>query len=165
MQRMGDSIKILETEKNSVGSIHQVGKDDILFEIDRSPDTADFIQTEPHEDVDTTVDIQLTIMNRLKIDNDFSEGTFVDKFEVIQGNLYFKVTLPNKKSVMRRQEHFQKLRNIVAVKWGSFVPIMDPFNQKTNEMKLYMMNEFLRESFKYDFIVKSKEFQATFDPT
>lgn len=59
---------------------------------------------------------------------------------------------------MRRVEHFQKFRNIVAVKWGAFVPVMDPFNQKTNELKIFMMNEFLRECFKYEFIVKTKEF-------
>jgi hypothetical protein len=42
---------------------------------------------------------------------------------------------------------------------------MDPFSQRTNEMKMVMMNEFLRECFKYDFIIKTKEFQQTFDPS
>lgn len=104
-------------------------------------------------------------MGGLKIDPDFVDATFIEKFEITQGNLFFQVTLPNKKTVMRRQEHFQKLRNVIAVKWGAFVPIMDAFNQKTNEMKMYMINEFMKECFKYEFIVKTKEFQVSFDPS
>lgn len=165
MHRMAASIQI----SDKGGSIQQQqhlhipASQDLLFEIEIEPNTANF--NDDDEETNTTVDIQLTILNGLKIDDDYISGTFVDKFEITSGNLYFRVTLPNKKSVMRRQEHFQKLRNVVAIKWGAFVPVMDPFNQKTNEMKLFMMNEFLRESFKYEFIVKSKEFQATFDPT
>ena len=82
-------------------------KDELFF--DKDPDTANFVieeQTEEENDRDTTVDIQLTILNGLRIDPDLANENFVSSFEITQGNLYFRVNLPSKKHVMRRQEHF-----------------------------------------------------------
>jgi hypothetical protein len=64
---------------------------------------------------------------------------------------------------MRRVEHFQKFRNMLALKWAGFLPLPQCFNQKTNEMKLFMINQFMKDVCKYNFVVRSKEFKVTFD--
>ena len=111
----------------------------------------------------TTADIKLDILSGLLESQSLSNQVEVKSFEVTKGHVFFKVLLPENKFVMRRLDQFKKFRNILAIKWAGFLPLQNCFDQKTNEMKLFMLNQFMRDVCKYEFIVKSKDFKTAFD--
>ena len=67
---------------------------------------------------------------------------------------------------MRRLDHFIKLRQIIASKWPAFIPLpqVNPLSTKNNDVKVFLLNRFMKEITKYDFIVNSDVFKVTFDP-
>jgi uncharacterized protein (DUF362 family) len=62
------------------GSVHLSDKDkeDLYFEKEHK--TANF--EDELIETNTTIDIQLTILNGIRIDPDFVDFTFIDKFEI-----------------------------------------------------------------------------------
>ena len=111
----------------------------------------------------TTAEIKLDILSGLYESQSFANQIEVKSFEVTKGHVYFKVMLPDNRSVMRRVDQFKKFRNILAVKWAGFLPLQQCFDLKTNEIKLFMLNQFMKDVCKYKFILDSKEFKTAFD--
>ena len=74
-------------QRMGVASNHSKASDhqEPLIFYEKEPDTANFIEEQTVEDEqndrDTTVDIQLTILNGLRVDPDFANDTFVTTFE------------------------------------------------------------------------------------
>ena len=111
----------------------------------------------------TTAMIQLDKLSGLTESQSLSSQVAVQSFEVSKGHVYYKVTLPDNKFVMRRVDQIKKFRNILAIKWAGFLPLQNCFDHKTPEIKLFMINQFMKDVCKYKFIMDSNEFKTAFD--
>ena len=66
-------------------------------------------------------------------------------------------------------EHFSKFRNFLSMKWPGFIPLPQISLQilgKTNlgnDLKAFILNNFIKDICQYDFISDSTEFKAVFD--
>ena len=114
------------------------------------------------------MDIQINILDAVAVDYEKAQQYGVLGYEVNQGITFFKIALPKDKFIFRRMEQLVKFRSFIAQKWSGFVPLpqlnLDMVGkQKNNELEVFLINQFVRDISKYNFITGSLEFTALFN--